>query len=244
MALNMQIIDSNTMFGIHPTHRLDMSVERLLREMDKYRISASLTLCTVGVFHDHNRGNAITLEAAKAHNRLIPVATINPAMWYGSTADLQAIRGQGFRILKFFPEEQGWSLKSAAFEKVLEQSASLKMPVIVSVSSSGDSTRVGDVARSYPAPVILGSVSLDTLSEALAVLEKQPTCLIGTHELHAPGALEMLVNRVGAERIIFGSGAPRRAIASSLAYVANSELSDDQKSLVLGGNIRRVLEAT
>jgi predicted TIM-barrel fold metal-dependent hydrolase len=230
------------MFGIHPTHRLDMSVERLVREMDKYHITASLTLCTIGVFYDHNRGNAITLEAAKANNRLIPVATVNPTKWYGSAVDLQAVCAQGFKILKFFPDEQGWAIRSSAFAKVVEQAASLKIPIIVSIAHSGDPTDVSSVTASYPAPVVLGSVSLETLSEVVAVMEKHPSLLIGTHELHAPGALEMLVSRVGAERIVFGSGSPRRVIASSLAYVANSELSNEQKSLILGGNIKRVLE--
>jgi len=243
MALNVQIVDANTMFGIHPTHRLDMSVECLVREMDRYRITAALTLSTVGIFHSHMKGNSITLEAAKANNRLVPVATVNPGVYFGSAADIQAIRAQGFKIFKFYPAEQGWAIDSAAFGEVLTQTASSKAPVMVNASRPGEPTAVGRMASGYPAPVILCSVALDILSEALAVMAKLPNVLLETHELHAPGALKLVADRGGADRIVFGSGAPRRSIASSLHYILGSELSDEEKERILGGNIRRILEA-
>jgi len=231
------------MFGIHPTHRLDMSVERLMREMDRCRIAGALTLSTVGIFHDHTRGNSITLEAAKANKRLVPVATVNPTIYFGSPADMQAIRAQGFRILKFYPAEQGWAVDSAAFGEVLVEAAALKIPVMVNASRSGEPTAVGVLAVEYPAPVILCSVSLDVLSEALAVMAKLPNVMLETHELHVPDALELIVDRVGADRVVFGSGAPRCSIASSLNYILSSTLSDDDKGRILGGNISRILEA-
>ena len=243
MALDVQIIDANTMFGVHPTHRLDMSVERLMREMDKYRIAAALTLSTVGIFHSHARGNSITLEAAKANNRLVPIATVNPGSYFGSAADMQAICAQGFRIFKFYPAEQAWTLDSAAFGEVLAQTAPLKAPVMVNAFRPGEPSAVGRIVSGYPAPVILCSISLDVLSEALAVMAGLPNVMLETHELHAPGALKLVVDRVGADRVIFGSGAPRCSIAGSLHYILSSELSDDEKARVLGGNIRRVLEA-
>ena len=244
MALNVQIIDANTMFGIHPTHRLDMSVERLICDMDKHSVAASLTLSAVGIFHSHIRGNVMTLEAAKANNRLLPVATINPKNYFGSAADMQAIKAQGFRIFKFHPDEQGWAIGSAAFGEILKQLSPLKAPIMLDASRPGEPTEVGRVTSDYPAPVILCSVSLDVFSEALAVMSQFPILMIETNELHVPGALKMLVDRVGAERIVYGSGAPRCSIASSLQYLLNSELSDEDKQKVLGGNIKRILEAS
>jgi hypothetical protein len=243
MAASIQIVDANTMFGVHPTHRLDMSVERLVREMDRYRIAAGLSLSTVGIFHDHSMGNAITFEAAKANSRLIPVATVNPRNYYKSTFDVQAICAQGFQIVKFHPTEQEWPINSISFSDVIKQLAEVKLPVMLHASHVGEPSIASQVASEYPAPFIFCSISLDTLSEALAVMERLPNVMIETHELHVPGALEMISERVGADRIVFGSGAPRRSIAGSLHYVLNSELSDGDKERVLGGNIRRVLES-
>jgi len=243
MTEKMQIVDANTTTGLHPTHKLDISVERLVRDMDEHRIAASLTLSTIGIFHNYAAGNAVTLQAAKANNRLVPMATVNPKDYFGSAADIQAIRKQGFRVFKFFPAEQGWTIDSAAFGEVLKQLATLKVPVMINTAHAGEPSSAGRIASSYPAPVVLCSVSLATLSEAVAVMGELPNVMIETDELHVPGALEMVASRIGADRIIFGSGAPHRSIAASLQYVLSSELSDEDKQRVLGGNIKRILEA-
>ncbi len=178
-----------------------------------------------------------------ANKRLVPVATVNPRCYFGSVEDLQKLRGQGFRVFRFYPGDQGWPIGSAAFGEVLKQLASVNMQVMVNAALPGEVTVLGRMIADYPAPVILSSVCGETLSEVLAVASTVPNLLVETHALHTPGALELFAQRVGAERIVFGSGAPRHSIASSLYYVLQAELSDSEKELVLGGNIKRILEA-
>lgn len=243
MAVNIQIIDANTTLGNHPNHRLEMSAEGLVERMDAYRVTAGLTLSTIGIFHDYVHGNAVTLAAAKTTNRIVPVATVNPKRYFGAAEDLQAVRAQGFRIMRFFPDEQGWTLDSAAFAAVLKQLAPLKMPIMLDAGEPGEPTQIARMVADYPSPVVLCSVSLDVLSETLAAMDGQPNLVMETHDLHVPGALPVVAGRVGAQRIVFGSGAPMRSVASALQYVLNSELADEDKQRVLGGNIRRILEA-
>jgi predicted TIM-barrel fold metal-dependent hydrolase len=241
--MNVQIIDANTTVGAHPSHRLDMSVESLVARMDNHQIAASLTLSTIGIFYNHVQGNAATIEAARASNRLVPVATVNPKDYFGTAADMQSIRTQGFRIAKFFPAQQGWCIDSAAFAEVLRQLAPLKMPIMLDAATPGEPSSIARMIQDYPAPVILCSISLDVLSESIAVMAQQPNVMLETHDLHVPGALQMLAQRVGSDRVVFGSGAPMRSVPSSLQYVLSSDLSDEDKQRVLGGNIRRILEA-
>lgn len=240
--MEYKIIDANTLIGSHPTHRLDLSAERLLRDMATYKITASLTLSTTGVFSDHVSGNARTMDGAKAHKGLVPVATVNPAKYFGTGEDLQQLKTQGFHICKFYPGEQGWPVDSGAFTHVLKQLAPSKMPIMISAETQGEPSRVARLTANYPAPVVLCGVCHENLSEVLAI-GSAPNIMVETHELHIPGALEILAERLGPERVVFGSGAPRRSIAASLYYVMYSELSDEQKQLVLGGNIKRILEA-
>ena len=231
------------MIGMHPTHRLDLTVERLVRDMDAYRIAAGVAVSTIGVFHNDTLGNAAVLEASKGGNRILPAATINPKTFFGSSSDLSAIREQGFRIFRFFPTEQGWPIDSPAFGAILKLLAPAKPPIMVDIAQPGD---VGLVARAtvdYPAPVILCGVSLDTLAGALAAMSESSNLVIETHELRVPGALTLITERCGADRIVFGSGAPRSSAASSLQYIFSSALADEDKQKALGGNIKRILEA-
>lgn len=243
MAETFQIIDASTTVGIHPEHRLDMSVDKLVSVMDKNSVTASLVIATIAMFHQSETGNMITLDAARSSNRLLPVGTVNPRTYFGRPTDMQAIRDQGFKIFKFYPTHQRWAINSAAFAEVLRQLAPLRMPVMVDIGHPGDATAVMNAAAGYEAPIVFCSISLDTLSEALTIMSHTSNVMIETHELHVPEALELIVDRVGADRIIYGSGAPLRSIASSLYYVLDSELSDEDKQKILGGNIKRILGA-
>jgi predicted TIM-barrel fold metal-dependent hydrolase len=112
---------------------------------------------------------------------------------------------------------------------------------MVDASQPGDPTTIGKIAAQYPAPVILNGVNTENLSEMIAVMASMPNLMVETHELHVPGGLEVIAAKVGTERIIFGSGAPRRSMASSLHYILDSYFPDEDKQLMLSGNLKRAL---
>jgi hypothetical protein len=55
------------------------------------------------------------------------------------------------------------------------------------------------------------------------------------------GITEMAVRELGAERVIYGSDAGGRSFASQLAKVQGANISDRDKKLILGENLRRML---
>jgi uncharacterized protein len=55
------------------------------------------------------------------------------------------------------------------------------------------------------------------------------------------GMVEMAVRELGPERIIYGSDAGGRSFASQLAKVRSAAIPEDAKSLILGGNLKRML---
>ncbi len=56
------------------------------------------------------------------------------------------------------------------------------------------------------------------------------------------GFVEMAVRELGAERVLYGSDVGGRSFASQVAKVFGAEIPDESKKLILGGNIRRLLE--
>lgn len=243
MSKGLEVIDANTMVGTHPFRKLEMSVGKLIRLMDTYQIQRSMVVSSIGVFYDYIEGNEATLKAASESDRLIPVATINPIEYFGGEDDCRAIRDRGFRIFKFQPEDQKWPLFSAAFAEVLRHLAPLKAPIMIDLRKPGEATAMAQVAGDYPAPVIMCGLPLDALSEALVVMRDSPNLYLETHELCVPGVIKLAADRVGVERIVFGSGTPRRSAASPLQNVFLSELSEEDKQKVLAGNIKGILEA-
>ena len=55
------------------------------------------------------------------------------------------------------------------------------------------------------------------------------------------GYVEMAVRELGAERVIYGSDVGGRSFASQVAKVVGANISEAEKRLILGGNLRRLL---
>lgn len=55
------------------------------------------------------------------------------------------------------------------------------------------------------------------------------------------GMVEMAVRELGAERVIYGSDITGRSFASQLAKVIGADISEADKSLILAGNLKRIL---
>ncbi len=56
------------------------------------------------------------------------------------------------------------------------------------------------------------------------------------------GFVEMAARELGAERVLYGSDVGGRSFASQVAKVLGADVPNDAKNLILGGNIRRLLE--
>jgi hypothetical protein len=51
----------------------------------------------------------------------------------------------------------------------------------------------------------------------------------------------MAVRELGPGRVLFGSDAPGRSFASQLAKVQDADITESQRRMILGGNLRRML---
>lgn len=238
----LEIIDANTVFGPWPIVRADMRVERLTEALANHDVSQALALSTVGALHNYNDGNAETLQACSAQQgKLIPVATVDPRGYFGAKGMAARLVEQGFKMFRFFPLLQEWSLDHAAFVDLLDEIESVGVPVMVQARESGCPSALARVLPGRTTTFILEGVSFENMAEAVSVMRKFPNVVCDTRELRVPGALRFLVDQVGADRVVFGSGCLRSSLAAALGYVMDAEIPDDAKAAVLAGNIKRLL---
>ena len=241
---SIPIFDGCTLFGPWPQHAADLSVETLLAGMTKHGIVRSLATSTTGIFYDYRQGNVETLEAARAHpGQLFPVATLDARAYPECLQEAEARAGEGFRLFRFFPERQNWTLRFAPFRELLQKCDALGVPVAVTMSRAGDITALADEVAFTSAPLLLAGVTPANLGEALAVMKSDTKFYLETAALLAPGALEAVCQSVpdGAQRLVFASYSPLRYLSAALGPVLASSLSEDDKALVLGGNLKRLL---
>jgi hypothetical protein len=209
--------------------------------MQKHGVSRACVLSTLGVLLDSTGGNGATRAAASEHAALLPVATFNPTTFFGDPTPLQNLRADGFCMVRFFPCEQDWPLAFAPFPDLLEALQLTRLPVMVGVNGIGEITALQEFLGSYPAPVILSGVNYTLLAEGIAALRRFEHWHIETSQLLAPGCLSQVVARVGAERLLFGTGAPAYPIASALHTLHYAGLSEIECRQILADNAHRVL---
>jgi predicted TIM-barrel fold metal-dependent hydrolase len=73
------------------------------------------------------------------------------------------------------------------------------------------------------------------------LMRANPRLHIETSDLLAYGAVRAAVEAAGADRVLFGTGAPVRPVRSAIAVARQSGLSDGDLAQVLFGNARRAL---
>ncbi|HMP42292.1 MAG TPA: amidohydrolase family protein [Roseiflexaceae bacterium] len=239
----MYAIDINTSFGILPNGTSDYRLATLRELMDATGIAAALTVSQRGIRDDHVAGNAETLAASRADARLIAAATINPLRGLHLERDIAAIAGGGFRAIRFDCGGWGggWAPDFFIFRPIMRLLAPLRLPILAPAGSLGQISALAAATAEADLPLVLLEASYDTLAELSAAAVEYPHVHLDTSRLAMPNAIETLLPSFGAERILYGSGAPYYAPQSSMNVVFRAQINDQQRAQILHGNAERLL---
>ncbi len=238
------VIDCNTMFGFWQRDCRDTSLAQLLRLMDRHGIDAALTCSSTGVWGDFVKGNAETLQVCLENPRLLPVLTVRPLHYLDCREQIATAGERGFRMVRFFPHEQGWSPRDLCFRRLIEPLVEAGLPVFWSYLDEADPLRpiptLVDCLRGSHLPLIFGSVSY-ALGEFLSACELHPHCYTDTAQLFLLNELEIIRDGVGSKHMLFGSHAPFDDPAAPLEVIRHARLTEGERAAVLGGNAAELL---
>lgn len=235
------IVDINTMFGPLPSASFDMSVDVLVAMLRRYEVRSACTLSTLGILLDPSVANGATRAACAENPDLLPVATINPTMYFGDTESVRAIIADGFAMVRFFPTAQAWPLDFAPFRALLRPLAERAVPLMIDIERIGEVSALMHVIEEYPAPIVLAGLRAPMVAEAIAALRQRPNWHVEISRLLSPGCISTVAETVGPERLLFGTGAPSHPIQSVLNGLQQAGLPDEARHQVLAANARRIL---
>jgi len=135
-------------------------------------------------------------------------------------------------------------------DPIVERATAMKAPIIqhtwlkVGGNEPGESTPYDmvELAGRHPdASLICGHTGGDWELGIRVVRSTKNLFIEVAGSNPTSGFLEMAVRELGAERIIYGSDAFGRSIASQLGKVMGAEIPESARRLILGENLRRVL---
>jgi predicted TIM-barrel fold metal-dependent hydrolase len=184
----------------------------------------------------HERANDQALAAAGSHSgvRLYPVATLNPVQYLDWRSELERVLSAGVFAVRLLVEPV-----SEAF-RAMAEAVRGRSPLVVPVSRFGDASAIGTVTADLDTPVVLVGGHYTNLGDCLAAMERWPHLYLDTSKLAQYHGVETVVRSVGAQRLLFGSGAPSRPIQAALNALLTAEIAEADKRGILAGNASRL----
>lgn len=249
------IVSCHTHVGIgwnHPINGSDAAT--MTRTMDLVGITHSCVSSMRAIGPDLAGGNAEIAEIVTATpDRFLGTVVANPHFPDESRAQLEQHFASGrFGMIKIHPEFHAYPMDGPGYDSTYEFADRHRIPILTHSWGFGrglDHPSLSlNVANRYPSiPFILGHAggTPDGVRASVAAALEAPSIQLDTAtSLVYRGAIEFMVETVGADRVLFGTDASYLADAPQVARVAGARIDEDSKVLILGGNLLRLLRAT
>ena len=243
----VDLVDVDAMLGRHPA--LDAgegTVAEFVAELDRVGVSEAIVGHTLSWLHEPAAGNQRAIEVTADQPRLRPVWVMLPA----STDELPPpaefaaqARAQGVAAVRAYPGDHGYDLAGADAGPTLAALADARLPLLVDFLQTSWAT-VEAVAHRLPElSIVVCHCSYRTLRQIAGVLSRTDNVHLCLSNLASHCGLEWLVERFGAGRLLFGTGAPEEDPAEAVTRLLWSELDDDAVAAIGSGNARRLFSA-
>jgi hypothetical protein len=234
-----QIIDCLAQFGRRPKGGPSITPDELRKGLEQYGVQHCVALSLRGVYYDFLEGNLETLNASRDDPFILPAATLDPRRFYGKADEELGL--SNFKILRVFPDVQGWPVDFAPFEKILQRAASAGLPVMAPVQVLGNATKLVRSTAKHGLTTIVTTVRYSNLSEVLALLSDHDGLHVCIDMLNTPDGIELISDEFGPERLIFGSNYPDTYFHGPLIAVQKAEISSSARAKILGENAGRLV---
>jgi len=209
----------------------------LVAYMDRYGIGRASTFAFAGVNSDFVYGNDLVAEAVRAYpDRFIGYVTLHVNYPEELIGELARCERLGLRGIKLITAYQGVSEETERFFPVYEW-ADAHGKIILS-HQWGAARFLDEIACRYPRISFhIGHLSFDYAE----VVRRRGNVYTTTTFVPWPGAIERAVQAFGVEKILFGSDFPDLDVSLNLGPLLTARISDEDKRLVLGKNMERIL---
>ncbi len=230
------------------------TARELLEDMDRTGMAESMVLDSLSREFHPAAGNRRVLQTVASHPRLHPAWAAIPHGERGeqphSEDMLSLMKKHRVGALFLFPSQYCHSLDEWAVDAFCDPFERERVPVFVNFNDSRrmlmDACRwdelVGFCSRHPSLPVVLSEWRIRRTNRMLyRAMDACPNLHIELSGFWLYRGIEYLVRNWGSERLIFGSNWPHLNHACTAAAVAMAEIGEDDKRLIAGGNLRRLI---
>lgn len=211
-----------------------------------------------------DQNNRWALDASKKHPALIPLVSFHPDMEGDFGCLLTEYIDEGAKGVKLHPMAQGFDPKSVKLKDMYGICNEIAFPIVfhcgrvanARLNEYSDVDTIEPLINMYKnIPFILTHMADGSVEDVLRLSQQYENVFFDTSivitgyppilETNEPSwvedeIVENVVEKVGAERLVFGSDYPWGSPGHDLKRFLNMQISDEQKRLILGQNAMRL----
>ena len=216
----------------------------IIHTMDRLGVDIVCASNSPGAYSDLFWGNECAARTHAAYpDRIKSYLTVNPHYpdW---DLDDYFVRDNRFLGLKVIPFVQGWQpIDDPRFDAYYAYADKKGLPVLFHAWMPEEVEQATRVARRFPgAKFIFGHSGFTARDLAVdAVRSCENVVLDTTISETNDGAIEWLVNKVGADRVVYGTDLTAFECSHILGRLLLSRLTDTEKEKILGLNAKAFL---
>lgn len=202
-------------------------------------------------YMDAQNGNLELAEEIRGfEDFFVPVATLNPA-YAAWEKDLNTCAAMGFKALRLIPTYHNYTFDLPELHSIVDLAASLNMPVIFPHELVNFRQRhhmepqkpfgfqeFVEFVQAHPKTnfIVLG-MAMGAEVQLPGNLYVELTRILSAYQ----NVLAKLIKNIGADHVLYGSGAPFKGVETSLLKLHNADLEGQELELVSHGNAERLL---
>jgi len=256
---DLRFFDAHCYVGRYKTFRPGSfwRTEDLLRQMERFGISEALVTHSMSREHHPIDGNAAVVAETKDVASLHPCWALLPPRsgeLSRPTELLPDMVSKGVRAVRLFCASYSFPISEWCIGELLDELEAHRVPTFLDPNVELDTWEmdtfdwdgVDALCSAHPElPVVLSQARFRSSNRLLyQLLERHANLRIELSGYWAYHAIEFITREFGAYRLLFGTRMPVRDPACAIGQVAYSDISDEDKRLIAGGNLRNLLGGT
>lgn len=178
-------------------------------------------------------------------NEDIPVLRLLPAAFADECYTPQEVEMLAIKhraAFRIHPKLDASPMKDWMFPGIFDVLEKTKAPLLVALEE-GDMEDLARLKRNYPELVLVLTNTTQWMNRQYVQFTKTfPNVYLDTSNVIEYYGIESLVNAVGADRLLFGTGMPDKEPYDKIYQLLYSDLSADEKEMIASGNFERLIE--
>jgi len=248
----MKLIDVTVYYGNWPYWPLKITTaQAIIGLMDRWNINRAVVASTRSVFLTCQDGHQELQDFVKDFpDRIIGFPIVSPKDGEEALQQVESAHQYGAKGLRMFPQHHQYRLDDdptlvSILTLAQEYDMVVQIPCRIMLHwglPQLDVREIDGIAARFPKlKIMTGGLNYSELRDLLGLMRRRDNVTFEISCLQVFDGIKTVVEKIGADRLFFGTGMPLQYPSPGIAKTANALISDEDKEKIFGLNAIKLL---